>query len=166
MIALLLALAVAPWSQPLSFSSMTGWQTGASGNTRSVYVGHGKHLKTPLESTAWIATRVRYVDDATADPPNKTLARLPANAIIVWAVIYRPTASNERSIRLDLRHARHLACCDGPIRVAGGVDELTGCVQSRAYSVIVRVYYGSRPTRALRARAQQALNHLRLPSPR
>jgi hypothetical protein len=31
--------------------------------------------------------------------------------------------------------------------------------------MIVRVYFGSRPTRSVVAAAQLALNHLRLPSP-
>ena len=86
MIAVLLALVLAPWTHPLSFGRVPGWQTGTSGNTRSVYVGHGEHMTVPLESTAWIAKGVRYADDATADPPNKTLAHLEANAVIVWAV--------------------------------------------------------------------------------
>jgi hypothetical protein len=36
----------------------------------------------------------------------------------------------------------------------------------RAYSSIVRIYFGSRPTRALRAEAQRALARLRLPQAR
>lgn len=160
----LLALALAPWTHPLSFRPVTGWQTGASGNTRSAYVGPGPHATVPLESAAWIARNVRYRDESTADPPNKTLAHLPARGIIVWAVIYAP-ASNGRPISLDLRRARHLACCDGPVRVAGGTYELAGYGPRRAYSMIVRVYFGSRPTRSVLAAAQLALNHLRLPSP-
>jgi hypothetical protein len=160
----LLALALAPWTHPLSFRPVTEWQTGASGNTRSAYVGHGPHAAAPLESAAWIARSVRYRDEATADPPNKTLAQLPPQGIIVWAVIYAP-ASDGRRIQLDLRRARHLACCDGPVRVVGGTYELAGYGPHRAYSMIVRIYFGSRPTRNLLAAAQLALNHLRVPSP-
>lgn len=166
MIAFLLALTVAPWAHPLSFRPVPGWQTGTSGNTRSVYVGHGSRATAPLESAAWIAKNVRYRDDATADPPNKTLAHLPSNGLIVWAVIYSPAENGQKPIRLDLGRARHLRCCDGPVSVAGGDYELTGYGPNRAYSVIVRIYFGSRPTRGLRAQAQRALNQLQLPSPR
>ena len=165
MIPLLLALALAaPWTHPLSFHPVTGWQTGASGNTHSAYVGPGRHATVPLESAAWIARDVHYRDEATADPPNKTLAHLPSNGVIVWAVIYGP-ASTGRPIQLDLRRARHLACCDGPVRVVGGTYELAGTGPRRAYSIIIRVYFGSHPTRSVLAEAQLALNHLRLPSP-
>jgi len=164
MIPFFLALALAPWTHPLSFRTAVGWLTGASGNTRSAYVGPGPHASVPLESAAWIARNIRYIDEATADPPNKTLAHLSPHAIIVWAVIYAP-ASNGRRIRLDLRKARHLACCDGPVRVAGGMYELAGYGPRRAYSMIVRVYFGSRPTQNFVAAAQLALNHLRLPTP-
>jgi hypothetical protein len=161
----LLALAfAAPWTHPLSFQPLPGWQTGASGNTRSAYVGRGQRTAVPLESTAWIARSVRYTDQATADPPNHTLAHLPARGIIVWAVIYTP-ASNGRPVQLDLRRARHLPCCDGQVSVPGGTYELAGYGPRRAYSMIIRVYFGSRPTRSLLAAAQLALNHLQLPSP-
>lgn len=168
MIAYLLALAVAPWAHPLSFRPLPGWQTGASGNTRSSYGGQGSGASRPLESSAWIARDVRYRDRATADPPNRTLARLPATGVVVWAVVYSPVESSPppSPIRLDLSKARHLPCCDGPVTVVGGEDELTGYGPERAYSVIVRVYFGSRPTKSLRAQAQRALNQLRLPSPR
>jgi hypothetical protein len=160
----LLALALAaPWSHPLAFRTLPGWQTGASGNTRSAYVGPGPHATVPLESAAWIARNVRYADEATADPPNKTLAHLPARGIIVWAVIYAP-ASSGRPIHLDLRQARHLACCDGPVRVKGGVYELAGYGPRRAYSTIIRIYFGSRPTGSILAAAQLALNRLHLPA--
>jgi hypothetical protein len=165
MIALLLALAVLPWAHPLSFSPLAGWHRGQSGNTRSVYVGPGTRAAAPPESAAWIARNVRYRDDATADPPNKTLARLPANGLIVWAVIFSPAQTGEGPIRLDLAGAEHFRCCDGPVSVVGGDYELTGHGPNRAYSVIVRVYFGSRPTSGLRTQAQRALSHLRLPAP-
>ena len=107
-------------------------------------------------------------DRAAADPPTETLADLPAAGIVVWAVIYSPVESNPppRPIRLDLSKARHLECCDGPVSVAGGDDELTGYGPGRAYSVIVRIYFGAPPTRSLRTQAQRAVNDLRLPTPR
>ena len=164
MIGLLLALAVLPWAHPLSFGHLAGWQTGRSGNTRSAYVGPGTRAAAP-ESAAWLARNVRYRDSATADPPNKTLAHLPPDGLIVWAVIFGPTLNGEGPIRLDLARAEHFRCCDGPVSVVGGDDQLSGHGPGRAYSVIVRVYFGSRPTRALRAQAQRALNQLRLPAP-
>ena len=164
MVAFLVALTVAPWLHPLAFRPLPGWHAGMSGNTDSAYVGAGPHAVVPLESVAWIATNVRYKDEATADPPNKTLAHLPPHGIIVWAVIYAP-ASNGPRIQLDLRRARHLACCDGPVRVAGGSYELAGYGPRRAYSMIVRVYFGSRPTKYVVAEAQLALDHMQLPSP-
>ena len=164
MIPFFLALALAPWTHPLSFGAATGWQTGASGNTRSAYVGPGPHASVPLESAAWIARNVRYIDEATADPPNKTLAHLSAHAIIVWAVIYAPRRTDD-GYGLICGGRRHLACCDGPVRVAGGMYELAGYGPRRAYSMIVRVYFGSRPTQNLVAAAELALDHLRLPSP-
>ena len=164
MVPLLLALAVALWAHPLAFQPMPGWQTGASGNTTSAYVGHRRKAVVPLESTAWIAKNVRYRDDPTADPPNATLAHLPRNGLIVWAVIYSP-ANSGAPLRLDLRKARHLACCEGEY-VAGGSYELTGYGPKRAYSAIVRVYFGARPTRSALVQAQRALDHLQLPAPR
>jgi hypothetical protein len=164
--ALLLALASAPWAHPLSFRPLPGWHTGASGDTRSVYVGHRTRVAAPLESAAWIARNVDYRDDATADPPNTTLSHLPANGLIVWAVIFAPAESGQKPLRLNLADARHLKCCDGPVTVAGGQYELTGTGSADAYSVIVRIYFGSRPTGRLRAQAQRALNQLELPAAR
>jgi hypothetical protein len=164
MAALVLALALAPWAHPLTFRAMPGWVTGASGNTDSAYVGHRTRAVVPFESTAWIAKIVRYRNEPTADPPNTTLAHLPANGLIVWAVIYNP-ANSGAPLRLDLRKARHLKCCGGAY-VAGGNYELTGYGPKRAYSAIVRIYFGSHPTKRLLARAQRALNHLQLPAPR
>jgi hypothetical protein len=164
MLPFLLALAVAPWAHPLAFQPMPGWQSGASGNTTSAYVGRRTKAVVPLESTAWIAKNARYRDGSTADPPNATLAHLPRNGLIVWAVIYNP-ANSGTPLRFDLRKARHLACCEGEY-VAGGNYELAGYGPKRAYSVIVRVYFGARPTKATFAQAQRALDHLELPAPR
>ena len=163
-----LATAVAatapPWIRPLSFDRMPGWQTGASGDTRSAYGGHDGGASP--ESAAWIARNVTYRDGATADPPNNTLAHLPSNGVIVWAVIFSPTETGGTPIRLDLSRARHLECCDGPVAVTGGQYELTGYGPGRVYSAIVRIYVGAVPSKSLLAQAQQALSRLRLPSPR
>jgi hypothetical protein len=124
-----------------------------------------RSLRVPKESAASIATNVRYRNRATADPPNRTLAHLRQDGIVVWAVIFQARPGRLKPIRLDLLRARHLPCCEGAY-VAGGVYELTGLGPQRAYSVIVRVYFGSRPTRVVRSQAQRALNRLQLPLPR
>lgn len=160
----LVALAVAPWNHPLTFGHLAGWDTGSSGNTRSVYAG-GARVPVLLESAAWIARGVRYRDDATADPPNKTLKHLSREAVIVWAVIWEPTVVEPTPIRRALDSAKRFACCEAAA-IAGGEWELTGAGPSRTYSVIVRIYFGSPPTRAMRAEAQRALDQLRLPPPR
>jgi hypothetical protein len=162
-LALLAAIAVASWTHPLAFDALPGWQTGASGDTRSQYAG-AAHLP-GVESTAWIARRVRYRDTPTADPPSRTLERLPPDGVVVWAVIFAPLGPGQAPIRLDLSAARRLACCDGTY-VPGGLYELAGAGPHRAYSAIVRVYFGSRPTPALRAAAQRALDRLLLPPAR
>ena len=164
MVALLAAFALAPWLHPLTFAPLPGWQTGMSGTRHSLYVGlPGYRVNTSRESSAWIATHVRYRDAATADPPNKTLAHLPSSGVIVWAVIFNPALKGERPIRLDLSKAKHFTCCENE-RVIGGDYQLAGYGPGRTYSVIVRVYFGARPTSALRAKAQRALDQLRLPS--
>ena len=48
----------------------------------------------------------------------------------------------------------------------GGDYELTGYGPKHAYSAIVRIYFGSHPTKSLLAQAQRALTHLQLPAPR
>jgi hypothetical protein len=158
MVVLLAAVALAPWAHPLAFGPLAGWQTGGSGNLATRY--SASHTGT--QSSAWIATNVRYVDGAAADPPNHTLAHLPAKGVIVWAVIYTPAAPSA-PLRLDLGRARHLPCCEAT-PIAGGLYELTGTGPAGAYSAIVRVYFGSRPTAALRAEAQRALDRLALPA--
>ena len=58
--------------------------------------------------------------------------------------------------------ASRFPCCEGAY-VGGGVYELTGSGPRRAYSIIVRVFFGSRPTSARRTEAQRALDRLELP---
>src|SRR5579862_2163082 len=106
MIVFLAALAVTPWAHPLAFRPMPGWQTGASGNRPSRYGRPGKQVARPEESAAWAAMAVRYSDDATADPPNKTLAHLPPNGVLVWAVIYTAATRGQAPIRLVFDKAK------------------------------------------------------------
>jgi hypothetical protein len=160
MIELLAAAALYPWAHPLAFRPLTGWRRGASGNVDSLY--GPSPVRAPKASSAWIARNVRYRDKATADPPNKTLENLPSRGVIVWAVIYQTDYTPQKPVRLDLSRARRLPCCEGAY-VAGGVYELTGSGPRRAYSVIVRVFFGSRPTSARRTEAQRALDRLELP---
>ena len=164
MVELVAALALAPWAQPLRFQPLQGWQTGASGTLDSSY-GSVPNTASPKESTAWMARGVRYRDRRTADPPEATLAQLPRQGIVVFAVVYQSAQNTEKQIDLRLDHARRFPCCDGTY-VAGGEFGLTGAGPAAAYSVIVRVYFGSPPTRSMRAQAQRALDHLDLPLPR
>jgi hypothetical protein len=157
---LLAAAALSPWAHPLAFRPLPGWRTGASGNVPSLY--GPSPVRAPKASSAWIARNVRYRDKPTADPPNKTLEHLPPRGVIVWAAVFQSDHTPQRPVRLNLSRARHLPCCEGA-DVVGGVDELTGAGPRRAYSVIVRVFYGSRPTKARRTEAQRALDRLALP---
>ena len=165
MVAFLVALTLAPWLHPLAFRPLPGWQTGMSGNTHSLYLGPAaRRVVAPLESAAWIARNVTYRNAATDDPPNKTLANLPSDGVIVWAAIFNPAQSGEKPIRLDLSNAKHFACCEGAY-LATGNYELTGSDSRHTYSVIVRIYFGSRPTNTLRDQAERALQRLQLPPP-
>jgi hypothetical protein len=108
---------------------------------------------------------VRYRDRPTADPPVATMSRLPRRAILVFAVIYESGLKTGRRIELRFDRATRYPCCDGTY-VAGGEYALAGLGPAAAYSVIVRVYFGSSPTRSMRAQAQRAIDHLKLPPPR
>ena len=163
MVELLAAVALAPWAQPLRFRPLPGWQRGANGTFNSSY-GPAGDIASPKESTAWMAKGVRYRDRPTADPPVATLSRLPRRGIVVFAVVYQAAKNVERRIVLRLEKARRYLCCDGTY-VAGGEYALAGAGPGLAYSVIVRVYFGSPPTRSMRADAQRALDHLKLPRP-
>jgi hypothetical protein len=164
MVELLAAVALAPWTQPVRFTPLPDWRNGAAGTFSSSY-GPVADVPAPKESTAWMTRGVRYRDRPTADPPDVTLSRLPRDAILVFATIYQAAPGTERRIVLRLDDAERYPCCDGT-HVAGGEYAMAGTGPTGAYSVIVRVYFGSRPTRSSRARAQQALDHLRLPAPR
>jgi hypothetical protein len=164
MVELVAAVALAPWSQPLRFRPLSGWQRGASGTINSAY-GPVPNIDSPKESAAWMARGVRYRDRPTADPPNATLSRLPRQAIVVFAAIYQSARAKAKRIALRLDRAKRYPCCDGTY-VAGGEWGLAGTGPAAAYSVIVRVYFGSPPTRSMRTQAQRALEVLVLPAPR
>jgi hypothetical protein len=157
------ALALVPWSQPVRFHPRPGWQSGASGTISSSY-GPVPGVASPVESTAWMARGVRYRDRPAADPPNATLSRLRRGGIVVFAAVYQSGESSQRRIDLHFAHARRYPCCDGTY-VPGGEYELDGGGPAGAYSVIVRIYFGSPPTAAMRAQVQRALNDLVLPRP-
>jgi hypothetical protein len=159
MVALLAAVALAPWAQPPRFRPLAGWTHGASGTFPSSHGPKGK------ESVAWAARGVRYRDRRTADPPTATLSRFPRGGIVVFAAVFEPPQRAERPIALQLDRATRYPCCDGT-HVAGGEYGLTGAGRGGAYSVVVRVYFASPPTREMRREAQQALAHLVLPPPR
>jgi hypothetical protein len=161
---LIAAVAIAPWAQPPRFRPLPGWQAGAGGTFASSY-GPVTGIPTPKESTAWMTRGVNYRDIAKDDPPEATLSDLPPRAIVVFATVYQGAQNPERAIDLRLDRARRYPCCDGTY-VAGGEYALTGTGPTAAYSVIVRVYFGSPPTRAMRAQAQLALDQLELPSVR
>ena len=112
-----------------------------------------------------MAKGVRYRDRPTADPPDATLSQLPRNGILVFAAVYQSAGTTERPIHLRFDRARRYPCCDGTY-VAGGEYELAGAGPAAAYSVNVRVYFGSSPTRSMRVQAQRALDRLELPLPR
>ena len=164
MVELAAALALAPWAQPLRFRPLAGWHTGANGTFDSSY-GPAPTTASPKESTAWMTRGVRYRDRRRADPPDATMSRLGPGAILVFAVVYESGRDAGRPIVLRFGAATRRRCCDGTY-VAGGQYALAGLGPGAAYSVIVRVYFGSRPTAAMRRQAQQALDRLVLPRPR
>jgi hypothetical protein len=162
MVGPVVASALAVWAHPLAFRPAPGWRSGASGTLRSAYAPPSSRIPAPTESTAWTARHVRYRDPPTADPPNRTLAHLPRDAVIVWAVIFEADRPHQTPIRLRFDLARRFVCCEAAY-VAGGSYDLVGRGPSGGYSAIVRIYFGSPPTRALRAQAQRALDRLELP---
>jgi hypothetical protein len=161
MVELIAAVALAPWAQPLRFRPLPGWRTGANGTFNSSY-GPVPDVASPKESTAWMAMGTRYRDGRAADPPDETLTQLPRRGIVVFAAAYQSAQKTQRRIALRFADAKHHPCCDGTY-VAGGEYALSGAGPAVAYSVIVRVYFGSPPTRSMRAQAQRALDRLELP---
>lgn len=90
------------------------------------------------------------------------MSQLPPRAILVFAVAYESGRGTGRRIELRLDRATRYPCCDGTY-VAGGEYVLAGVGPKAAYSVIVRIYFGSPPTGSMRAQAQRALDRLELP---
>jgi hypothetical protein len=164
MLELVAAAALAPWAQPVRFRPLSGWQTGHSPTITSTY-GPVPGVASPKESIAWTVKGARFRDRPSADPPARTLERLPARGILVSVVIYESGRKTRKPIELRLARARRFPCCDGTY-VAGGEYGLGGSGPHNAYSVIVRVYFGSPPTRGMRAQAQRALDRVELPPPR
>lgn len=164
MVEVVAAMAIVPWAQPLRFRPLSGWQTGANGTFNSSY-GPSPGIASPKESTAWMTKGVRFRDRRTADPPDATLSQIPRRGIVVFATIYESGRRKGKQIALRFDRATRYPCCDGTY-VAGGEYALAGLGPAAAYSVIVRVYFGSPPTRVMRAQAQRALDHLELPRPR
>lgn len=164
MVELVAAAALSPWAHPPRFRPLPGWRHGANGTFVSSY-GPVGDVASPKESSAWIAKDVRYRDPRTADPPDATLSRLPRRGILILAVVYQSTQHAGHRIELRLDRATRYPCCDGTY-VRGGEYALTGVGPGGAYSVIVRIYFGSPPTRSMRGQAQRALDQLELPSAR
>jgi hypothetical protein len=160
------AHASSPWHAPLSFGLHAhGWRVGQSGTYRDTWCSQAGVAR----SAAW-AANVRYRDSVRSDPPNATLRHLPPGGVVVWASIQRCTAewppSHRHLSHLDsLEGAWRWACCDGAY-IRGGVWELYGFGPDRAYSVLIRIYWGSPPTAALKAEVTRAVRALRLPAPR
>lgn len=102
--------------------------------------------------------------DSSYGPLGGVASRLPPDGILVFAVVYQ-AQSRGRRVALRLDHATRFPCCDGTY-VPGGEYALAGTGHGAAYSVIVRVYFGSPPTRSARRQAQRALDRLELPAPR
>jgi hypothetical protein len=112
-----------------------------------------------------MARGVRYRDSPSADPPDATLSLLPRHGIVVFATIFEAAGKTTSLGDVRLDRARRYPYCDGT-DVPGGEYELAGAGPDGAYAVIVRVYFGSPPTREMRAQAQRALDRLVLPQPR
>jgi hypothetical protein len=94
--------------------------------------------------------------------PRRDSHAAPRRGIVVFAAAYQSAQKTQRRIALRFADAKHHPCCDGTY-VAGGEYALSGAGPAVAYSVIVRVYFGSPPTRSMRAQAQRALDRLELP---
>lgn len=164
MIAALIAAIAIPWAAPVTMAvPAAGWDVGRSGTVTTMVAG-----KRVPYSTAWTAN-FHYRNKATADPPNATLGRIPRNGVVVWASIQPPLLwppdGRRASERLSVAKAYRFECCEGA-RVPGGEWEVYGWGPQHAYSVLVRIYFGSAPTPTMKAQAQRALNGLRLPAGR
>jgi hypothetical protein len=109
-------------------------------------------------------------DCGRSNPPNATLGRLPRRGIIVWASIQTPDPTGwpprgrKLTLTYALAHASRFPCCEAAS--IGGLWELYGDGPNRAYSVILRVFWGSTPSESMGVDAQRAIRALNLPRAR
>jgi hypothetical protein len=160
MLAAVVAALAVPWSTPVSFALRApGWYVGQSGTRHESFAPY-------TFSVAW-AANVRCRDCATSNPPDATLRRLPRRGVVVRVSIQPPDPSGWPPARRRISHgysldgAYRFPCCEA-VRI-GGSWEMYGFGRRHAYSVVVDVYWGSRPTAAMEAAAQRAIATLRLP---
>jgi hypothetical protein len=151
-----------PWVAPVALAQpAVGWNVGSSGTVATSVMGR----PTPT-STAW-AANVRYRDRAVSDPPSRTLARIPRRGVVVWVSIQPPLMwppdGRRTSGHFSLGDAYRFQCCDGSDALVPEW-ELYGWGPRHTYSVLARIYFGSTPTRTMKAQAQHALDGLRLPA--
>jgi hypothetical protein len=155
---------ITPWVAPLSFEPQSGWHTGTSGTFTTVT---GQSHTPQMVSDAF-AANFPYTSSPRADPPVRTLQRIPKSGVVIWASITSPTTAgwppdNRRlSTKLTLADSYHFACCDA-VPVVGGESELYAFGPNRKYDVLVRVYWGSRATPRMKAEANEMLSRLKLP---
>jgi hypothetical protein len=122
-----------------------------------------------MYSVAW-ASNARCGDCATSNPPNATLRSLRRRGVIVRVSIQPPDprgwppTGRRLSRSYSLKDAYRFRCCEA-VRV-GDVWELYGFDPKHTYSVIIDVYWGSTPSKAMRLAAQRAISTLRLPAAR
>ena len=164
MVAAVIAALAIPWAAPVSVADPgPGWHAGRSGTVETTVAG-----SRVSRSTAW-AANFRYRDRATADPPNETLRHIGRGGVVVWISIQPPSRwppdGRRTSRHLSLADAYRFRCCEGA-EVPGGEWEVYGWGARRAYSVLVRVYFGSAPTPEMKAQAQRVLDRLVLPRAR
>jgi hypothetical protein len=164
-VAAALAAIAIPWLAPVSFTaSAPAWHVGQTGTITEKVASATKPV-----STAWAST-VPCSDCGTSAPPNKTLKSLPRHGVIVTANIRPagqemwPPDGRRASSRYSVSTAYRFACCEA--RGIGGVSEMYGFGPGRKYTVLVRVYWGSPPNKAMRRAAQHAIRTLHLPQPR
>jgi hypothetical protein len=155
-----MAAALAPWLQPVVFQPDPGWRTGSTGTiTHTIETTSGRTKV--WESFAWISENVAYRHNTDDQPSANTLAHLPAAAVIVWAEISSPVSPAAPQFQDTLSRATPIS--SGKATVAGGTYQLTGAGLNHTYSVVLRVYFGSRSTGAVRAEVRHAMEQLDLP---
>jgi hypothetical protein len=164
-LAVVIAAVALPWLAPLKFTSPPpGWHVGSSG---TYFLTAGSEPRKYPVSVAWTAN-IACPDCDRSNPPNATLRHLHRGDIVVWVSIQPadptgwPPHGRQLSPHLSLAQAFRFPCCDGA-GIAGGAWELYGFGPTKRYTVLVRVFWGSAPTTAIKAAAQRALDRLELP---